>query len=273
MGFMVFFMILVIGGMVALVVYFVLAGQKRKEKKEELINAVILPALSEVFENPHYDASGHISRDVVKASGMVGGWSHISGGDYISGLHDGLRVRMSDVVLTHTETRTRTRTNSEGKTETYTETVTVTDFSGQWVVCDFDKRVAAPLTLRAGGLPSSGFLRALAGGSSSVEMDSTEFNSMYTVLTDNPHDAFYILTPHMMERVMEANRRANGRLSLAYLPWGELHLAIGTGKNFFEPQSIWHEMDYAQEYNDVMGELGFILGLIDQLRLDEPANR
>jgi hypothetical protein len=200
---------------------------------------------------------------------MVSGWSHITGSDYISGQHNGLRLHMSDVTLTHTETRTRT--NSKGEQETYTETVT--DFCGQWVICDFNKAVAAPLTLRAGGRPSSGFFRALTGSSSSVEMDNAVFNDEYTVLTDNPHDAFYILTPPMMERIMATNEWADGRLSLEFLPQGEVHLAINSGHDFFEPRSIWREMDYERERNEVLQEMYSIISLIDQLRLVDTSNR
>jgi hypothetical protein len=264
-------MLLFAGGLIAVFGYFIFAGQKRKERKAELVETVLLPALSEVFDNPYYNENEHISADVVRGSKMVGGWSRISGGDYICGWHNGLMVQMSDLLLSHTETHTRTRTNSEGRTETYTETVTVIDFSGQWVICKFDKRVSAQLTLRAAGLPRSGFLRTLFRRASSVEMDNTVFNDMYTVLTDNPHDAFYVLTPHMMERVMAANQRAGGRLSLEYQPWGELHLAIGTGKNFFEPQNIRKSMDYTQEHSKVMNELRFIVDLVNQLRLEEVA--
>jgi hypothetical protein len=265
---LVLILLLIVGASAAAIAYFVAAGKKRKEKKAELVETVILPVLNEVFDSPSYDAGGHISGDVVRASRMVRGWSRISGSDYICGWHDGLKVQMSDLLLTHTETRTRT--NSKGETETYT--VTVTDFSGQWVICDFDKQVAAQLTLRAGGFPLSGFLQTLVDGGASVEMDSTVFNDSYRVLTDNPHDAFYILTPPVMERILAANQWAKGCLSLEYQPWGELHLAIGTHRNFFEPLNIWRDMDYAQEYDKTLAELHFIIGLIDQLRL-EPSYR
>jgi hypothetical protein len=263
-----FIMLFFIGALVAVGVYISVSRRKRAEKKAELVGAVLLPALSQVFADLRYSEAGHISRDVIKASKMVSGWSYIRGSDHISGLHNGLRIQMSDLTLTHTETRTRT--NSKGQQETYT--VTVTDFCGQWIICDFNKTVAVPLTLRAGGRPRSGFFRALMGSSSNVEMDNTVFNDSYTVLTDNPHDAFYILTPPVMERIMATNQWAGGCLSLEFLPWGEVHLAINSGHDFFEPQSIWREMDYERERNDVLQEIYTIIGLIDQLRLVDSSN-
>jgi hypothetical protein len=259
---------LIFGAGIAAVVYVIPAHRKRQEKKAELRDAVLIPALNQVFDELYYSEDSFISDEVVRASRMVSGWEHIDGNDYISGWYDGFHIHMSDVTLTHAETRTRT--DSKGNTET--DTVTVTDFRGQWVIVNFDKTPASQLTLRAARLPRSGFFRALAGEELCVEMDSTVFNDCYTVLTDNPHDAFYLLTPHMMERILAANEWAEGHLSIEYLPWGEMHLAINSGHDFFEPHHIWRETDYAQEHNRVLEELRCIFGLIDQLCLGDSSS-
>ncbi|MDR1082451.1 MAG: DUF3137 domain-containing protein [Coriobacteriales bacterium] len=249
-------------------IYFSVARKKRKEKKAELVDVVLLPALNQVFSNLHYSANDYIPLQMIMASKMFKGWSTAQGSDYIDGWHNGRHIQMSDVILTHTETESRT--NSKGESETYTQIVT--DFRGQWVVCDFDKAVTAQLTICAGKC-SPRTIKKLAESSSIAEMDNTVFNEKYTVLTDNPHDAFYILTPHMMEYIMAADQQVRGRLSLEFLPNEKIHIAINSGRDFFEPKKIWREMDYEQERNKVLEEIYSIINMIEQLRLVDTSNR
>jgi hypothetical protein len=263
-----FIMILFIGILVAVTIYSSVSKRKKAKKKARLVDAVLLPALSLVFTDLRYSEIGHISYEVIKASKMVSGRSSISGGNHISGRYNGLHIQMSDITLTHIETRIRM--DISGAPQTYTETVT--DFRGQWVICDFNKTVASPLILRAGKRKHPGLFRTHAGSSSGIEMDNAIFNDSYTILTNNPHDAFYILTPPVMERIMLTNQGTGGHLSLEFLPQGEVHCAINSGHNFFEPQRIWLKMNYGRERNKILGEVRSITSLIDQLRLIDTSN-
>jgi hypothetical protein len=100
-------------------------------------------------------------------------------------------------------------------------------------------------------------------------MESIEFNEAYTVLMDRPHDAFYILTPQVMERILRANKMLDHCLSLEFLPEGKVYFAIDSGHDFFEPTKIWSETDFAGARDRISDEIRIVTDLIDILELDK----
>lgn len=65
-------------------------------------------------------------------------------------------------------------------------------------------------------------------------MDSEEFNDRFCVKTKVPGEAFYILTPHMMEYILEMADKANGWVYMAFLRSGKIQIAVNTNRDIFE---------------------------------------
>ena len=65
--------------------------------------------------------------------------------------------------------------------------------------------------------------------SGQLETESTAFNEKFGISCDSAHDAFYILTPHMMEYLMTMDQRAGGNIYLRFLKEGKVHVAVNSG--------------------------------------------
>jgi hypothetical protein len=257
-------LLLVIG----LLVYIVEGGARRKKRKAALVDTAILPALKQLLDDVQYSPQDSISEEVITASDMVRGWTIFRGEDYISGHYNGLWIEMSDIRLQHTVQHSDT--DSKGRATTTTEYVT--DFRGLWLICDFGKKVGTRLTVRAGKAPRSGFLKPSAESKRIVEMEDVAFNEAYTVLTDDPHYAFYVLTPPMMEHIMATRSRINEDLSLEFNPDGTVHIAIAINYDFFEAKNAWKAIDYDAERARMLHDIRYILGILDQLKIAETVN-
>ena len=218
--------ILLLAGVAASVIGYQTGKRQRQRKKAELVDAVILPALKEVFEQAEYLPDSSIPQELIEESQMFEEWSDFHGEDYVSGLYKGLRIQMSDIKLWHhTSSRSARAEPFTGK---------VFEFCGQWLVCDFGKELATRVTLQPNTDPDYGLFQSFVEEQvPSVKMENPEFNEIYTVLADDPLVAYYVLTPHVMEYIIEANNKTGGCLSMEFLPGGTVHIAIDSDNNYW----------------------------------------
>jgi hypothetical protein len=88
--------------------------------------------------------------------------------------------------------------------------------------------------------PFEGFLQVLESGSplsnrgyKKVQMESVDFNKKFKTFSTNDLSAFYVLTPDIMERIMELEKTHPGRIGFSFT--GEnLYIAINNNKDTFE---------------------------------------
>ncbi|MDR2939975.1 MAG: DUF3137 domain-containing protein [Clostridiales bacterium] len=205
---------------VLMLVVGVRTGRQMMELKSLMAASVTLPVLREIFEVKAYHPHGNIGADIIRPAGLIHSWESISGSDYFEGSYKGLNVLYSDLYLSHQETST----DSNGKATT----TTVTDFLGQWLVCDFGKELASTVRLveKRGGT-------TFGLSKSDIETENVDFNKKFRIIAEDGHTAFYLLTPHFMERLVEADSRANSP-SLFCFQGGKVHIALYSGRDSFE---------------------------------------
>ena len=189
----------VIGGGFLCVGLITLKGYKG-HIKEQLSRSVVPQVLSEIFDDVEYDAYRHISPEVIHASGAFPfGFDKASGGDYIKASYRGVGLELCDLMLEE-EVR-ETSTDSDGNSTSDTSNKIV--FVGQWLILDFHKELSADL----------GVFEGLRKRYDQIETENAEFNKRYGISCDSVHDAFYILTPNMMEHIMAMDRTPAGTTS------------------------------------------------------------
>ena len=81
---------------------------------------------------------------------------------------------------------------------------------------------------------------------------------------DSVHDAFYILTPNMMEHIMAMDRRAGGKVYLRFLREGKIHVAVNSRRDHFEVGSL-NDADLPSLRMKFRGEVRYVTELIDAL--------
>ena len=219
--------------------------------KEQLSRSVVPQVLSEVFDQVEYDAYRHISPEVIYASGAFPfGFDKASGGDYIKASYRGVGLELSDLMLEE-EVRT-TSTDSDGNSTSDTSNRIV--FVGQWLILDFHKELSADL----------GVYEGLRKRYDQIETENAEFNKRYGISCDSVHDAFYILTPNMMEHIMAMDRRAGGKVYLRFLREGKIHVAVNSRRDHFEVGSL-NDADLPSLRMKFRGEVRYVTELIDAL--------
>lgn len=242
--------VIVIGGGV-LCTGLIALKEYKNHIKEQLSRTVVPQVLSEVFDEVEYDAYRHISPEVIYASGAFPfGFDKASGGDYIKASYRGVGLELCDLMLEE-EVRT-TSTDSDGNSTSDTSNRIV--FVGQWLILDFHKELSADL----------GVYEGLRKRYDQIETENAEFNKRYGISCDSVHDAFYILTPNMMEHIMAMDRRAGGKVYLRFLREGKIHVAVNSRRDHFEVGSL-NDADLPSLRMKFRGEVRYVTELIDAL--------
>ena len=236
----------VIGGGFLCVGLITLKGYKG-HIKEQLSRSVVPQVLSEIFDDVEYDAYRHISPEVIHASGAFPfAYDKVSGGDYIKASYRGVGLELCDLMLEE-EVRT-TSTDSDGNSTSDTSNRIV--FVGQWLILDFHKELSADLGVRK--------------QYDQIETENAEFNKRYGISCDSVHDAFYILTPNMMEHIMAMDRRAGGKIYLRFLREGKIHVAVHSRRDHFEVGNL-NDANLATLQLKFRSEVRYVTELIDAL--------
>ena len=248
----------------ALVLTFVFGYQmsKRTESLKKLLSDnIVSGVLNEVFENVEYNAFGRIPSAQVKDAGMVFPFEYdsVRGSDYIKGTYKGLNVELSDVelchVVSHYDEEMQQWRDEEQKV-----------FMGQWLICDFGKELSGEVHLSANAKALRKQRR-----DDSVEMENPAFNDRFLVTAADAQEAYYLLTPHMMEYILTAAGKAGGEVYMAFLRGGRLHIAVKTGRDFFELGKSQANADGLRQ--KFLGELCWFTDIIDALRLENSLYR
>jgi hypothetical protein len=148
--------------------------------------------------------------------------------------------RFSEV---HAEYKT-TSTDSKGRRRTTWHTI----FRGVFFVADFNKHFQGqtfvlPDTAESmmGGLGR--WFQEVGGKLDSrpgelVSLEDPEFERLFVVHATDQVEARYILSPSLMERLVELRSQAEGNIAVSFVS-SSIFLAISSSKNRFEPPSIW----------------------------------
>ncbi len=244
------FVAALIASIIAAVFKMVLEGCKDKHKSY-VADHILREALEEVFDVSEYRPFGCIDESHVWGSHFgISEFDRTHGSDYMKGFYKGLPIELCDMELIKHETRT----DEDGRTEEYDVTV----FKGLWMICDFGKELVADIRLW-----ERGNLGKLTGGSG-IQTENESFHKRFHIESEDEVEAFYILTPHMMEYILEMDRKAKGKTHIRFERGGRVQIAIGRGKDSFEPKQV---KDATLLRKQFVKEIRYITDLIDELRL------
>lgn len=249
--------------------------QASKQNKLDIKAGVMREALSEVFTDCVYDPEGAIKRETVRDSGLIDEWDRdrdsydtkmsfqFAGNDSFSGKYKGCEVACCDVNIT--KYWTVIGEDEDGKEREREECET--SFKGLWMICRLEKPLRATIRIREkADMPL--LFRKIVGArvhaKSDVETENPAFNEQFQILTDDAHSAFYVLTPHFMEHILAADHKADGRTLLCF-SGNQVHIAIHTGKDFFEIKKGSEIRDPEALKRRIQGELQYLTGILDEL--------
>ena len=220
----------------------------KKLLSDDVISGVIKAVLGDAAE---YNPWGKI-----KPGSMVLPFSYncTEGSDHIQAVYHGLNMELGDIELIDETEDTDIETGQTEKTRN-------TQFKGQWLTCDFGKELAGEVYLSERPPKTRRSLK------SNITMDNEQFDKRFCVRADDPQEAYYLLTPHMMEYITAMADKSGGTVYLSFLRSGKLHVAVQTGRDFFElGKSNANVGELRQKF---LGELRWFTDLVDTLRVED----
>ena len=232
---------------VLMILYFVIVARKEKTFISEYKKVVMPLALQQVmtdavFEDGYAGVLNCVEGKIISR----GNRRHCE--DYIKGNYKGINVELSEIYIAY-ET-----TDSDGDTDT------TVYFNGVWFIFDFNKIFKDNLLVHS---KYYGYAKAFG---EKIQTEDVEFNKSFKIRSNNELEAFYILTPHIMEKIKELKDKLRSRLIL-YFEDNKLHIGLDGYRNLFEPK-VNEEINIEKFKDIILKDLNIVFDLVETLKLD-----
>lgn len=188
----------------------------------------------------------------LQQAGLLPRWDRSAFEDRLTGTRNGVDFEFFEA---HLEERRRT-TDSRGRTRTRWVTV----FAGQCLRFQFHKQFHGRTVV----LRDAGFMNRFGGGRGleRIKLESNVFEKAFEVYGSDQVEARYILTPDLMQRLIDLEKVFHGgRLRCAFQN-GELLIAL-EGGDLFEPGSMFTPLDNPERVRELLDDFAAIFNLID----------
>ena len=245
---------------VGIILFAVTTNKKKRAYVLAFKDYFVLNSLKATFTDLIYEPEKGIPRSEIADTQMMYMGDIYSSNDFVSGKYKNIDFHQSDV---HIEEE-HTTTDSDGNTTT--EYITI--FRGRWMVFDFNKEFKSNIQVcqkrfgnnKVGSIFSKSKYKK-------VEMESQEFNKMFNVYAQSEHEAFYILTPTLMEKITNLVNNTKGKVLLCFID-NKLHIGLYDNKDSFEPGSVFKQIDEAKVNEEINKDVKTITNFVDYLSLD-----
>lgn len=175
-----------------------------------------------IFGQLHYDPKGGFTHDDIRNAAVVAcaDKRYFESEDLLTGCYQNVRFAFSDVT-----TRRLVRRGKRSEIEIV--------FDGQVIRFDrFDHQKISNGHLQ---IFQKEFLSDLRGWTAEhkIETDSAAFNSQFQIYAADEHNAFYILTPHLMEKIRKFQELVGEQIAVTFR--GEaMFVAISRTRSIFD---------------------------------------
>ena len=249
-------------GFFAAFIYFIimaLANRTIHRKYRQAYKAYFVEQnLRKVFTDLSYSHESGLSSMILSLTGMINTGDRYSSNDFASGKYKDVAFSQADV---HIETE---YTDSDGDTH-YT-----TIFRGRFMIFEFPKQFSFKLAVvgkRFRAYRKPGKNAKTGQKAEKITTESNEFNSMFRVFGQDGFEAYYILDPAFMVKLMDIATMHKRRVIFAFFE-NRLIVGLDDGKDSFEPPSPLKKIDEAKETGKIANDIKTITDFVDQLSLD-----
>jgi hypothetical protein len=211
--------------------------------KESIINSL----LESSFENVCYEHKNHISVYRINQTEIIRKPDRYSGEDLITGTYKNVYFEVSDINL-----KQRVQSNKHVSYQTY--------FKGRWYIFKLNKTFQDVLKMSEG----SGF-NLNKKGLVKMDTESILFNQKFSIFTSSLTFGFYIITPTMIEKLLELEKMHQGSIHYAFIK-NELHVGVNDNKDYME-LSIAKPINF-DAIQSIMSDIDLISAIINELKLD-----
>ncbi len=225
----------------------IIGSTKNRQLIREFKEKFVYDLLTENFEDVSYNPLQGVYESEVLESELLERPDRFYSNDLIEATHNGINFTMSDIHLQEVVRRDK-----------HTEVRTI--FQGPFMRFTFNKNFKGKLQVR-----ERGFV-AWFSKYKKIKMESITFNKTFSTYSTDDHTAFYILTPHLMEALLEMERTRRGDFYISFIN-GELFIALDNRRDNFEIP-VFGKVD--ESIGDVFtNQFNIIKEIIDELRLNK----
>ena len=232
----------------------------RHEYQSEFKRIFVENTLKEYFTDLVYDSNKGLDENILSSTGMIYTGDKYQSNDFASGKYKDVNFMQADVKIDELHV---TR-DDKGHTKAYY----VTLFLGKWMIFDFNKNFKANVCIYEDGFSNRRINSLFSFGKyKKVNLESSEFNSNFNVYAVDEEEAFYIITPHLMEKISKLNEACSGKLILCFTN-NKLHVGLDNRFDSFEAPSYFKIFNEKEAIKSINKDAMLITMIIDELGLD-----
>ncbi len=241
-----------IGGAIALPALIVLVIQSGRFKKlsRRFKLEVLVDVIASFVEDGKFDPDYGLDIRKVYATEFLKRADRYHTEDYLSGKIAGVQFESSDVKLEEKHVR-HTKNGTQTTWETY--------FMGRVFIFEFNKSFDGYLQVLESGRPT------VNRKYNKVKMESVKFNKKFKTFSTSDHSAFYVLTPHFMEALMEFEKNNKGVIRFSFID-NLLYIGIDNRKDTFELK-MFRKLD-EHSFDEFKKELFVVKEVVEELKLN-----
>ncbi|WP_373005423.1 DUF3137 domain-containing protein [Hyphomonas sp.] len=227
-----------------------------KEAKTLLVAPIARQFELSFNEAPGQVASIYRHHDV----GIVPDWDRDSYEDLITGTRKGVDFELFEA---HLEER-RHSTDSKGRTQTRWVTV----FRGQCLRFAFHKSFHGRTLVTR----DAGFFNRFGGGKGMQRamLEDREFERIFEVYTTDQVESRYLLTPDLMQNLVDMEKTFHGGKLKCCFDDGELLITL-QGSDLFEPGSMFKRLDDPERVRELLSDFAAVFNIIDAVMANRRA--
>ncbi len=217
----------------------------KNEFKQLYKQTFVVQALSQNFQNVNYMWESGFAQEAVRMFNLVQLGNRFHTEDYLSADYNGIHFEQADVTVQY---------HTSGK-----NSHTTTYFKGRMFAFDFPyKNVSSVRCI------SNTFMYKANSNNKKVKLESSMFNRIFKTDAFYEHDAFYFLTPQMMERIEALNARY-GNIAV-HLMGNKLFVGINMHSDAFD-HDYREKVEYQYEIGKINRDMQVIVDIINTLSL------
>lgn len=228
--------ILITSGIVSIIlsiITFLSSNKKEKIYKSDFKNNVVKKIITHIDPDWSYEPKSFINKVEYLQSGLfTTPWDKYRGDDLIHGIIEKTDFRLSEL---HTEYKTVSKDSKGNSTESWN-----TIFKGLFAHADFNKKIKGK-TYVLPDVAENLFgkwgqkLQRNDSRGELVKLENLEFEKNFVVYSDDQIEARYILTPKMMEAIVNIKKQLKEEIYISFIE-SRVYIAISIHNDLFEPR-------------------------------------
>lgn len=219
---------------------------------------VVDRAAQGMFDKYSYYPKVGFDREEIRATGIMSMGNRYNSEDLVEGSYKGVTFRRADMYIAQ-----HTSTGKSSHTTIY--------LRGSWLCFSYNKSFNSDLQIISKDFSfsnkrTSRLFTRKEDRRHTFETEDVEFNKMFTCTCQTDTEAFYLLTPRIIQMLKLLRTEFGCPFMLGFVD-NKLHFAIKSGKNHMEPP-VLGSLNPDKEVETTRRELKTICNIIDSLSID-----